>query len=187
MDLYLPHTYGSFATERRCNCGDSELFSIEMRRIECDFMPRYLKRGINVDRVAAGICSAAIRFFPAADCPRGVRDIASSAFDAMRPTWDQDLTHEALEVLYKCRLCRHEVHVTYEILGNGNASNDFGRYTDTYARPRVLDSGKNTSFVDIERVYRSMWTNHDFFNRNCKHWTDEITNRIWNLPSRNIF
>uniref|UniRef100_A0A183CBF3 LRAT domain-containing protein n=1 Tax=Globodera pallida TaxID=36090 RepID=A0A183CBF3_GLOPA len=111
--------------------------------------------------------------------------LAMGAIVAQVPTLIQDLTHEALEVLYKCRSCGHEVHVTYEILAEGEVRNDPGRYTKTY--PPSLYS-TNLSFVDIERVYRSMWTDYNMVYNNCKHWTNGITKRIYYLVcERSLF
>uniref|UniRef100_A0A914GTF7 Uncharacterized protein n=1 Tax=Globodera rostochiensis TaxID=31243 RepID=A0A914GTF7_GLORO len=141
----MPHTYGSFVTEHRCNCGDSELFSIEMRRVECDFMPRTLKRLANFDRFAG---TATLALIPVVGPV-----LAGGAVTAQGRSLGQDLTHEALEVLYKCRSCGHEVHVTYEITGER----------------------ENTSFVDIENVYHGMWTDYNFSYKNSKQWTDDIT------------
>uniref|UniRef100_A0A914H622 Uncharacterized protein n=1 Tax=Globodera rostochiensis TaxID=31243 RepID=A0A914H622_GLORO len=175
-----PRKKGSFRAERRCACGDSELFSIEMRRIECDFMDRTGKRWSNAGRVTAGVGSAALAFIPFVGIP-----LAIGALAAQAPTWGEDLTHTALEVLYKCRSCGHKVHVTYEIMGEGEVSNEFGLYTNTYHRS--LESSLNRSFVDIDRVYRGMPKSYNFAYNNCKQWTDGITNRICSLPSHNIF
>uniref|UniRef100_A0A183BMJ2 Tat pathway signal protein n=1 Tax=Globodera pallida TaxID=36090 RepID=A0A183BMJ2_GLOPA len=159
MDLYPydPRKFGSFVEERRCTCGYSELFSIEIRRIECDFMDRTEKRVANVNRVAAGIGSVAgsvaLAFFPTAG-PRLADAALASQIRNLAEVGEVDLTHTALEILYKCRSCGHKVHVTYEIMKEEKVSNEFGRYTDTYERPLV--SNNKASFLDIERVYRSM-------------------------------
>uniref|UniRef100_A0A914GPU4 PPPDE domain-containing protein n=1 Tax=Globodera rostochiensis TaxID=31243 RepID=A0A914GPU4_GLORO len=112
--------------------------------------------------------------------------LGAVTFMEQAPNLGRDLTHTALEALYKCRSCGHEAHVTYEITGPGNVHNEFGRYTKTYERPLVLVTDKNTSFLDIERVYRDMWVDYNFLTKNCRNWTKEITDRIWNLPSHNI-
>uniref|UniRef100_A0A183BMI3 Tat pathway signal protein n=1 Tax=Globodera pallida TaxID=36090 RepID=A0A183BMI3_GLOPA len=164
--VYDPRVYGRFVPERRCTCGDSELFSIEVSRVECDFMDRSDKRACNAGRVAVGVGSAALAFIPFVGIPLAVDSVLAQA-----PTWGQDLTHTALEVLYKCRLCGHEVPVTYEILGQGVVRNDIGRYTKVYERVQALENVKNMSFVDIERVYRGMPKSYNFAYKNCKQWT----------------
>uniref|UniRef100_A0A183BMI5 LRAT domain-containing protein n=1 Tax=Globodera pallida TaxID=36090 RepID=A0A183BMI5_GLOPA len=147
---------------------------MEARRVECDFMNRTGKRWSNAGRVTVGVGSAALAFIPVVG-----PFLAIGAIAAQAPTWGQDLTHTALEVLYKCRSCGHKVHVTYEIIQEGEVSNAPGRYTNPYERPLV--SSKNESFVDIERLFREMPTSYNFAYNNCKQWTAGLTFEINNI------
>uniref|UniRef100_A0A914H962 PPPDE domain-containing protein n=1 Tax=Globodera rostochiensis TaxID=31243 RepID=A0A914H962_GLORO len=87
------------------------------------------------------------------------------------------LIHTALEVLYRGSSCGHEVHVTYETMGPGELSKEFGRYTKTYP-PTELSGIKTTAYEDIENVFSDMWTNYNFVYKNCKRWTNDLIKRL---------
>uniref|UniRef100_A0A914GTA4 PPPDE domain-containing protein n=1 Tax=Globodera rostochiensis TaxID=31243 RepID=A0A914GTA4_GLORO len=167
-----PRFYGNFLEESCCSCPSSQFRAIKFTKVQCDFLDRRVKRLGNAGRVAVGVGSAALSLVPYVGIPLAVGAVAAQA-----PTWGKDLTHTALEVLYRGSLCGHEVHVTYEIMGPGELSKEFGRYTKTYP-PIELTGINTTAYEDIENVFSDMWTNYNFVYKNCKRWTNDLIKRL---------
>uniref|UniRef100_A0A914HNV6 PPPDE domain-containing protein n=1 Tax=Globodera rostochiensis TaxID=31243 RepID=A0A914HNV6_GLORO len=170
---FNPRSHGEFVEEQRCPCPDSELHATKFYEVECDFMDRKAKQFLNVARITLCVASVGLTLCS----PVLGLLLAASTILAHAPNWGQDLTHSCLEVLYKCRLCEHEVHVTYEFMNPGETSNDCGRYSKTY-KPTKLHGITTTAFEDIERVFHGMWTQYNLLYKNCKHWTNDLIGRL---------
>uniref|UniRef100_A0A183CAE8 Col_cuticle_N domain-containing protein n=1 Tax=Globodera pallida TaxID=36090 RepID=A0A183CAE8_GLOPA len=110
-----PDIYGIFVRKLSCGCHPSQLVATEFREVEIDLMDRASKRWSNVGRVAAAVATPALAFIPIVG-PL----LTAAATGVQLINLGQDITHTALEVLYKCRLCAHEVHITYEIICEGS-------------------------------------------------------------------
>ncbi|KAI3410493.1 hypothetical protein GPALN_004594 [Globodera pallida] len=178
--------YGNFVDEKNCSCCASELRAIEFWKVEVDSMDRDVKRVANVGRGAgaallsvgtAVIAAAAIVATPVL-IPATATLIIVGAGGATQAIKD-DLTHNCLEVLYKCDQCGHEVHVTYEITRR-KSSKTVGRYSKRYSHPytKRFYCSDTKMLVDVDRVFNGMWCDFDLVTKNCKMWTNDFINRL---------
>uniref|UniRef100_A0A914IDG8 LAGLIDADG homing endonuclease n=1 Tax=Globodera rostochiensis TaxID=31243 RepID=A0A914IDG8_GLORO len=170
--------HGNFVKENLCSCCVSKLRAISFWKVEVDSMDRDVKRLANVGRgalatvVAAG-SGVAAAFAVAFAGPVGIPVALMGAVtvdvvgDAL--AIKDDITHDCLEVLYKCDQCGHEVHFTYEITRH-KSSRTAGRYSKRYSHPytkRLYCSGTKM-FMDVNRVFEGMWRDFHAVTKNCK-------------------
>uniref|UniRef100_A0A914GQ86 LITAF domain-containing protein n=1 Tax=Globodera rostochiensis TaxID=31243 RepID=A0A914GQ86_GLORO len=161
-----PRKEGKFVTEKRCACLTSQLYAIKFNKVQCKLMSQYNKNslifcfafffffiffaplavlfsifpnsGLTILHIVCALFSGALAIIMTIICASLIES-----------------THTALEVLYKCRTCGHEVHVTYEVLpdvrsrSGGEIFNAYGRYTRMCHEPKPL-SLKTTAFDDLE-------------------------------------
>uniref|UniRef100_A0A914GT59 Uncharacterized protein n=1 Tax=Globodera rostochiensis TaxID=31243 RepID=A0A914GT59_GLORO len=168
MDLLKtpnPRKEGKFVTEKRCACRTSQLNAIKFNKVQCNVMSQPNKN--------CEIFCYALFFFTIFFGPLALL-IAVSYGSGMTMWYISfalfsgsltiiltiacavlvEFTHTALEVLYKCRTCGHQVHVTYEVLldfrsrSGGEIFNAYGRYTRMCHEPKPL-SLKTTAFDDL--------------------------------------
>ncbi|KAI3419120.1 hypothetical protein GPALN_006881 [Globodera pallida] len=188
-----PRKEGKFVTEKRCSCPTSQLNAIKFNKVQCKTLTQSNKNFVIFCFaffffiIFFGHLAVMIAVFDS----RGMTILyVSSAivccFLAVIMTLTcvliSEFTHTALEVLYKCRSCGHEVHVTYEVLpdvrsrAGGEIFNSYGRYTRTCQQPKPLLL-KTTAFDDVERAYRNMSPQNDCA-RNSLHWTRQMIKRL---------
>jgi hypothetical protein len=83
----------------------------------------------------------------------------------------QDVTHEAITVLFKCKECGSRFYRTYEIVDKEEGkTNELGYYGRVFGTKNV--SNKAYSYYTLENVFDRMWSgeSYDFLKNNCKHW-----------------
>uniref|UniRef100_A0A914HTL7 Uncharacterized protein n=1 Tax=Globodera rostochiensis TaxID=31243 RepID=A0A914HTL7_GLORO len=159
-----PRKEGEFVTEKRCSCPTSQLYAIKFNKVQCKVMSQCNK---NCEIFCYAFLYFIILFGPLAlliathGSGLTIIYISFALYNGtliiivtMAYAAQAEFTHTALEVLYKCRSCGHEMHVTYEVLRNarrrsgGDIFNAYGRYTRTCQEPEPL-SLKTTAFDDL--------------------------------------
>uniref|UniRef100_A0A914GZJ9 Uncharacterized protein n=1 Tax=Globodera rostochiensis TaxID=31243 RepID=A0A914GZJ9_GLORO len=152
--LMNPRKEGKFVTEQRCSCPTSKLYAIKFNKVKCKLMSQSTKNCV--------IFCYALFFFSLTFAPiavvgvlRGfiltkffiISALISCSFAIILTIlfiFISEFTHNSLEVLYKCRSCGHQVHVTYEVLPEacsrlgGDNFSEFGHYTRTCQKPSTV-------------------------------------------------
>ena len=90
-----------------------------------------------------------------------------------------DLTHEAVEVVYRCELCGWEGRKTYEILGKDKKCNAWGHYDIQY--DLIATCSIKRSFAFVEAGYEAMPTDdYDRIFTTSKTWSYCLYNALIN-------
>ncbi|KAI3419118.1 hypothetical protein GPALN_006879 [Globodera pallida] len=190
--LMNPRKEGEFVTEQRCACPTSQLYAIKFNKVKCKLMN---ETNQSCELLWFGLLCILFTIllvifigFAAThdDSAIIVGIIVSVAAIIVLILYAvfSEFTHTALEVLYKCRSCGHEVHVTYEVLpqpfagcAGGDIFNESGRYTRTCQEPEPLTLNA-TAYEDINRTYHDMSSCYHQCFCNSMNWTDQLINRL---------
>ncbi|KAI1706600.1 hypothetical protein Ddc_15231 [Ditylenchus destructor] len=90
------------------------------------------------------------------------------------------VTHDALEVQYKCALCCELVYYTYEISLDG-PTETLGYYIRERRRKHEFCPNEKTlTYSDIKHEFKEMPAKYKLFKNNCKIWSGKLHRRILN-------
>uniref|UniRef100_A0A183BW05 Uncharacterized protein n=1 Tax=Globodera pallida TaxID=36090 RepID=A0A183BW05_GLOPA len=187
-----PRKEGEFVTEQRCACPTSQLYAIKFNKVKCKLMNETNQSCefccIGLMCILFTICFVFFVGFAAtlggdSSIIVGIIVCVAAIIAFILYAVLSEFTHTALEVLYKCRSCGHEVHVTYEVLplpfgfAGGDIFNESGRYTRMCQEPVALTLNA-TAYEDINRTYHYMSSCYHQCCCNSENWTEQLINRL---------
>uniref|UniRef100_A0A914HR43 Uncharacterized protein n=1 Tax=Globodera rostochiensis TaxID=31243 RepID=A0A914HR43_GLORO len=182
-----PRKEGEFVTEQRCSCPTSQLYAIKFNKVKCKLM--------NETNQGCEICCIGLLCTLFATLLMLLIGLAATRYDSaiilaiivsslciivlILYAVFSEFTHSALEALYKCRSCGHEVHKTYELLpqpfgcAGGDIFNDCGLHATTSAAATARIGPNNLLTASVERS-------------NAMHFEDAmpmpLSNRTFDMP-----
>uniref|UniRef100_A0A914I492 Uncharacterized protein n=1 Tax=Globodera rostochiensis TaxID=31243 RepID=A0A914I492_GLORO len=184
-----PRKEGEFVTEQRCSCPTSQLYAIKFNKVKCKLMNE-TNQGCEICCIGMILCMlfaillmlftalAAIRYDSGAIIGCIIVSVLIIVVLILYTVFSE-FTHTALEALYKCRSCGHEVHKTYELLpqpfgcAGGDIFNDCGLHATTSAAATAIIGPNNLLTASVERS-------------NAMHFEDAmpmpLSNRTLDMP-----
>lgn len=153
-----PDYYADWSGKAECSHSRSSYRVTEIRWIKVPFTDPALK-----GTTEAGIWTARILSFGIADAAMNLRK--------------SDLSHECLEILYKCRICDCTGRFTAEIISDGYKQFRSGCYNKELSL-RKSYSPSNMTVAYVERKHDEMGTSYDFVNNNCFHWSGRLWDKL---------
>jgi len=136
--MFSPNIHGEWTAGETCSCSTQFYMATWVRWVEVDMMERGLKWQANIGRGVLCWWTG------------GITEAVAGRF--------QDITHEAIEVQFKCSNCGWHVRKTYEVI-NADVGKDsnFGEYAKQYSCKRRFDVTCSFSYQSVEEQFATMW------------------------------